>query len=133
MLKFKLVLIGLAAVVASFFIAQIKIPARKPNVAESAEPKDSQDFSYPNARLIGQSGQTILLTSPDSVAKIIAWYKAKLEEKNMPQKTYLHTDTNGEIIDQLVGSGRQGDFKVEVVSTGEKSEILIIFRKKEEK
>ncbi|MCL5090731.1 MAG: hypothetical protein M1514_01840 [Patescibacteria group bacterium] len=90
------------------------------------------DFFYPKAVLVGNLNGNYLLKTDDSMENVIGWYKNKIPSSKMNVKTLIQTNTNGNIINQLVGSGPEGELRIEMSKESSQPEIqiLVTFNKK---
>jgi len=95
----------------------------------------SSEFVYPGAVIIGQVGNTLVLKSEEEEEKIIDWYKNKIISLRMNNRSFIQTNTNGNIIVQLVGVDTKKELRIEMSKESSRSEveILITFRNKETK
>lgn len=81
------------------------IPAR-------SSQKNIQSFVYPGSAILSQSDKEIILQSSDGSSSITNWYKEKIASLNINAKSFVQTNTNGNIFNKLVGAS--AGFKVKI-------------------
>lgn len=77
----------------------------------SSSAKTISDYIYPGARVVSQADNQMVLSSQDDVNKITDWYKQNLEGMN--NKSYVNTNTNGEVLNKLLAN-QTGNYQVSV-------------------
>ncbi len=75
------------------------------------------DLRYPNSTVLSQNGGTLLLSSDDSETTITDWYKEKIRELGMNNKSFVTTNTNGDVLNKLVGGNGKAEVRVTITKT----------------
>lgn len=76
-----------------------------------------QEFSYPNAKVISSDKNSVILESTDSVNTITNWYKKQIQSQGLKTTSFIETNTNGEILNQLVGTNGTDKIQVSISKT----------------
>lgn len=90
----------------------------------SPRPNNDSGFIYPNSKQISV-GKEIVLESNDDPKVITEWYKEKIRQEKMNAKSFVQTNTNGKVLNKLVGSNGQREISVEITKENDKSEVTI--------
>lgn len=69
-------------------------------------------FIYPNSVKINIDASSVILQSSDDPQVITNWYKEKITNMGMNTKSFVQTNTNGNVLNKLVAAN--SDFKVSV-------------------
>ncbi len=85
-------------------------------VPPSPTPQTQTDSSwyYPNSTVKSSSGNNLSLESNDNSDAITEWYKNKIRGMNMNTKTFVKTNSNGNILNKLDGVGQGTEVRVEI-------------------
>lgn len=96
-------------------ISPTHIPQKtsQPTIAPTAA-FDISVFVYPGGTVIERSTSHLAITSTDSPNNIIPWYKEKISEYKFSAKSFASTNTNGNFLTKMAGSGADGELKVEI-------------------
>lgn len=92
-------------------------PIATPQATPTPQLTNLQKFSYPNSKLISSNSGTVILESTDSAAAITTWYKNQIKSTGMKATSFIETNTNGEIFNQLVGADGVEKIKVSISKT----------------
>ena len=76
--------------------------------------KNISAFVYPGSIILNQSEDKMTLQSTDDPQAITNWYKEKLISLNMKAKSFVTTNTNGNILNKLVGAGNGLKVKIQI-------------------
>lgn len=103
------------------------IPSDTPTLTPSSTPtiltptpqpnSDNQlnlDLKYPNSIIINQNGSETIYESTDDPKKITDWYKDKIKSIGMKATSFVQTNTNGNILNKLVGANQNQEVKIEI-------------------
>ena len=69
-------------------------------------------FVYPGSIILNQSGDEMTLQSTDDPQAITNWYKEKITGMGMNAKSFVQTNTNGNVLNKLIGA--KAGFKVKI-------------------
>ena len=94
-------------------------PTNKPN----PQPQTVTDFQYPNSNVVSINGNTTIFESTDDPKKITNWYKDKIKSMGMNATSFVQTNTNGNILNKLVGAN--GNRKVEIEITKQNNQPTV--------
>ena len=83
--------------------ASIPVPSSQMNMSS---------FVYPGSIILNQSGNKMTLQSTDDPQAITVWYKEKIISLSMKAQSFVQTNTNGNILNKLVGAS--AGFKVKI-------------------
>lgn len=88
-------------------------------VSEKEEMPNStiSDYRYPGAKVTVTSDSAMTLESIDDAAVITNWYEDKIREKGLGTKTFVKTNTNGEVNNKLVGASGIIEISVQIVKS----------------
>lgn len=76
--------------------------------------KNIQSFIYPGSMILNQSGDKMTLQSSDESSDITNWYKEKITSLNMNAKSFVQTNTNGNVLNKLVGANAEFKVKIQI-------------------
>jgi hypothetical protein len=114
---------SLVAVSPSPVVTPSQSPSPSPTVSpavmlKSASPKPSalgestsskvMVWKYPNSSITSSSDSSLTLESSDDPTTITSWYKDKIQSGGMNIKTFVSTNSNGNILNKLSGAGSMG-------------------------
>lgn len=107
------------------------IPTQTPNptllsptlTSASSSQKNIRSFIYPGSTILNQSGDEITLQSTDDPQAITNWYKEKITSMGMNTKSFVQTNTNGNVLNKLAGS--DGEHKVEIKISKKNNESAV--------
>jgi len=74
--------------------------------------KNISSFVYPGSIILNQSEKEMTLQSTDDPQVITNWYKEKITGMGMNAKSFVQTNTNGNILNKLAGA--KSGFKISV-------------------
>jgi hypothetical protein len=104
------------------------------SVAKATEEKTEalilEDFRYPKAEVLSLAGSSFQLRSFDDVQKITDWYKEKISEREMTVRTFVQTNSNGIVSNQLLGANQQEQVKVTINKDGSAVGITVLITNK---
>jgi hypothetical protein len=108
-----------------------KNPTQKPtNTPAPNNPSNAtvsiSRFRYPNATVTSSSDTRLELTSSDSPTSITDWYKNSINSIGMNTKSFVTTNTNGKVLNKLVGAGNGSEIRVEITKESSDSTVKII-------
>lgn len=63
--------------------------------------QNTTTYHYPNARVVASSNSSLRLESSDDPGTITDWYKSRIKEQNMNVRSFVTTNSNGEILNKL--------------------------------
>lgn len=84
----------------------------------------NQNFIYPGMVKISDDGGMQNFESSDDPTVITNWYKEKIRESGMNAKTFVTTNTNGNILNKLAGSNGTTNMSVEIEKRGSSKTIV---------
>lgn len=107
------------------------LPTPLPSVSPSPKSQTSQnqnmnEYLYPGSKIISSSSQNLVLTSGDAPEKITSWYKEVIQGKNLNINSFVNTQANDKILNELVGDNGQISIKVEVSKETVSAPVKII-------
>lgn len=85
--------------------------------------RNMSSFIFPGSIILNQSGDEMTLQSLDDPISITNWYKEKIISLNMNAKSFVQTNTNGDILNKLVAS--DGAHKVQVKISKKNNESVV--------
>ncbi len=98
-----------------------------PTQSSSNSGQNINDYRYPNSSVKEEGGSRLSLESSDDSNTITNWYKGKITSLGMNTKSFVQTNTNGNILNKLVAakSGFKISVEVSKKSNEEKVEISV--------
>lgn len=95
------------------------LPTQTPTRSQSSgqvlqDENNNSGLIYPNSTVIFETGNAIVLQSQDNPQTITDWYKQKIESLNLNAQSFVSTNTNGNILNKLVGTNREKEIRVEI-------------------
>lgn len=85
------------------------------------------NFKYPNSIIISQNASETIYESTDDPKKITDWYKDKIKSMNMNVTSFVQTNTNGNILNKLVGSNGNEEVRIEITKQNNSQIVKISF------
>jgi len=84
-------------------------------------------FVYPGSTILNQSEKEMTLQSFDDPSNITNWYKEKITSVGMNAKSFVTTNTNGNVLNKLAGakSGFKISLEISKKDNQEKTEISV--------
>lgn len=83
-------------------------PTMMPSVEPTPTPLppqvSSNNFIYPDSRIISQSGSEIKIESKMTADKITQWYEDKIKAEGFNVTSFVKTSTNGNILNKLAAA-----------------------------
>lgn len=111
---------------------QQKIPTSTPTPTPTPSTNNQQtsqnntsSFIYPNAHQTGSSGNTIYLESSDDPTTITNWYKDRIRSMGMNTTSFVVTNTNDNVNNQLAAAGNGKSIRVEITKASGESTVKI--------
>ena len=95
------------------------------NTSPSAPSFDLSDFKYPNSSQVGNLENGIKLESSDDPNTITDWYQEKIRSLGFKSKSFVKTNTNGNILNKLVAASANKEVRVEIEKSAEVSKVSI--------
>lgn len=102
------------------------VPTTKQDTANSGQ--DINSYKYPSSSVKEESGSRLSLESSDNPNTITNWYKEKIASLGMNAKSFVQTNTNGNILNKLAAakSGFKISVEISKKNNEEKIEILVL-------
>ena len=98
-----------------------------PTITQS--PSSLVEYHYPEAEIIESSENSLILRSSGEPGIIADWYKEKINGRGMKTKTFIETNTNGNVLNKLVGANGREEIRIEIQKNSADSLTTInIFR-----
>lgn len=85
---------------------------------------NSSELVYPGATDSNSDGATF--ESFDDVSLITDWYKDKIQSLNMSTTSFIQTNTNGNILNRMIGSDGKKEIEIEISKRRDQEEVQII-------
>ena len=91
---------------------KLEVEESNPDVIEKDDGKDEDtsedsisllDFLYPGASIVDETEDSVRLNSSDTPEEITQWFEEAIKGKEMKTKSFVKTNTNGEVENVLVG------------------------------
>ena len=111
------------------------VPTSIPTLAPTARPTilptsasgstNINNFIYPNSQRISPGGNSIVLQSSDDPQAVTNWYKEKITGLGMNAKSFVQTNTNGNILNKLAGANKSINVSIEISKQNSESETVI--------
>lgn len=98
-----------------------------PTQSSSNSDQDLSSYRYPNSSVKEESGSRLSMESSNDPNTITNWYKDKITSLGMNAKSFVQTNTNGNVLNKLVAakSGFKISVEVSKKSNEEKVEISV--------
>lgn len=104
----------------------VKTPVNSPTPSIFTSPKNEiSDFVYPNSKINSQNNDSLNLESSDSPQTITDWYKNKIQGLGMSAKSFIQTNTNGNVLNKLVASNGRQETSVEITKSSGQNSVII--------
>ncbi len=101
------------------------LPSPNQPTTSSSQSNNLQGLNYPNSKLISSNDNTLILESTDNATIISNWYKQQIKQIGMNATSFVQTNTNGNVLNKLVGSNGHNDIEVDIRKTNNRSEVKI--------
>lgn len=88
-------------------------PAPTPQVSTIGQNTSLNSFSYPHSTEVS-GNEGLVLQSTDDPRVITDWYKNAILSHNLKTTSFIQTNTNGEVFNQLVGANGNSQVRVEI-------------------
>ena len=102
------------------------------NNSEQAETKTDpannvrlDQFAYSNSSIVSSTDDQLILESFDDPDQITDWYKQRLESRDMNINSFVTTNTNGNINNELVSSDGTVEIRVKIAKSAEEDKASI--------
>lgn len=82
------------------------------------------EFKYPNSEQLSNNNN-LVLNSTDNPQVITDWYKNEITAKGFTTTSFVQTNTNGEILNKLVGSNGNKEVRVEISKEANNPAVVI--------
>lgn len=89
------------------------------------EQTNLKEFNYPNSTPASIDENGLTLKSSDDSTAITDWYKNRIKSLGMNTTTFIDTNTNGNILNKLVGSDGKQQIAVEISKKSNQKEVGI--------
>ena len=86
---------------------------------------DMENFIYPGATVLSSSKEEMKIVTEIDIDKITQWYKDKIREEGLNTKTFVTTSTNGNVHNELVGAGKEGEVRVIISKDSDSNSVVI--------
>lgn len=83
------------------------------------------EFLYPQATQVSTDSNSLVLQTSDSSQTVTDWYKQKIKDEGFTTTSFVQTNTNGDVLNRLVGSGNGTKIAVEISQNSEDSVATI--------
>lgn len=84
-----------------------------------------EKYQYPNSIIVSSTDRQLSLNSDDSPDTITQWYKDTIDDENMNITTFITTNTNGAVMNKLVGANGASSVTIEITDTQNDSPVEI--------
>ncbi len=101
----------------------IPTSTRSTSAPTPSSQRNMSSFVYPGSIILNQSEKEMTLQSLDDPTSITNWYKEKIVSLNMNAKSFVATNTNGNVLNKLVGA--KSGFKVSVEVSKKSNESVV--------
>ncbi len=102
----------------------VQMPTTTPIPTQTANNNtDISSFIYLNSTTISSGNKNLILQSFDDPQVITNWYKDRITNIGMSAKSFITTNTNGDILNKLAGAN--GSMQVEVTISKKSSESRV--------
>jgi hypothetical protein len=101
-----------------------------PSITPIQQNDSAKSVIYPNAIHIIETGNTISFQTTDDTDTVSNWYKNLIISFHMNTQTFIKTNTNGNILNKLVGvNGNEKQLRVEISkgSTMSVTSVIVTF------
>ncbi|MBI4036246.1 hypothetical protein HY383_04830 [Candidatus Daviesbacteria bacterium] len=85
-----------------------------------------ESFTYPNSKVISSNSNVLVLESSDSANAVTNWYKQQIRTEGMNTTSFVTTNTNGNVLNKLVGSNSYKKIDVEIRQESNQSAVKMI-------
>lgn len=75
---------------------------------------DISSFVYPGSIILNQSANEMTSQSTNDPQAITNWYREKIISLNMNAKSFVQTNTNGNVLNELVGVSARFKVKIQI-------------------
>lgn len=82
-----------------------------------------ESFAYPNAKVISSNSNVLILESNDSANTVTNWYKQQIKTEGMNTTSFVATNTNGNVLNKLLGSNSHKQINVEIRQENDQSAV----------
>lgn len=94
------------------------------NLTPTSTPTPLNSFKYPNSTQIS-NGVELILQSFDNPQTITDWYKNIITGNGLKTTSFIQTNTNGEILNKLVGANNNSEVRVEISKQANQAVVTI--------
>lgn len=101
------------------------IPTPSATVIIKQEVGDLSNFKYPNSSQVGSLENGIKLESSDDPKVITDWYEEKIRSLGFKSKSFVKTNTNGQVLNKLVAASAEKEVRVEIAKSAGSTKVLI--------
>lgn len=89
-------------------------PTQTPSKSPTAQTFNLEGFKYPSSKQISCLENYCLLESGDNPDLITSWYEEKIRSYGFKSKSFVKTNSNGNVLNKLVGAMSHKEVRVEV-------------------
>lgn len=101
------------------------VPTSRPTAVPAPQINISlENFRYLNSKQIKDDGELVLESNDDPQA-ITGWYKEKIVNSGLNTTSFIQTNTNGQILNKLVGAGGGIQVRVEISKEANRPQTTI--------
>jgi len=84
-----------------------------------------ESFKYPNASIVSDSSDSIMMKTPENAQTVTTWYKSRINSFGMNVTSFVTTNTNDTILNKLAGAGSEGEVSVAISKSPTDNEVTI--------
>lgn len=77
-------------------------------------PAKTQSWFYPGAQIQSQSGSTSIYQTTDDPNQVADWYKSQINSQHLNTKSFITTNSNGNVVNSLVGAAGNSQVTVKI-------------------
>lgn len=92
-----------------------------PTATTTHQDENLNSWRYPGSSLTGSSAHSLSLKSIDNPTTITNWYKDQIRNLGMNTKTFVSTNSNGNILNKLAGANQTLNITIEITKQSNQS------------
>lgn len=100
-------------------------PTATPTNKPTQQSQKISDFQYPGSTIISIINNAAVFESNDDPKKITDWYKDKIKSLGMTATSFVQTNSNGNILNKLVGAKSGSEVRVEITKQNNSQKLKI--------
>lgn len=105
--------------------SQVTIKQAVKDNSSTSQTFNLSDFKYPNSSQVGSVANGIKLESSDDPKIVTDWYEEKIKSLGFKSKSFVKTNTNGQILNKLVAASVDKEVRVEIEKSAGSSKVII--------